>query len=232
MRLQGRLNIIRLIIATLCITLASGCTFSRYARKSYERAQAMKPFDAIIVPGLPYDKENTSSMLELRMLWAKHLYEQGIARNVIFSGGAVYTPFVESVAMKTMADSMGIPSNRTFCETEAEHSTENVYYSLKVAEGLGFEKVALATDPFQAVMLRRFIRKHTPAIEVIPLVFNKIDPDNFELPAIDTTAAYRKDFVSIKEREGFFERIRHTFGKRVKEEKKLEASKKERYSTN
>ncbi len=232
MKLQIRSAITRLIIATVCITLAAGCTFSRYARKSYERAQAMKPFDAIIVPGLPYDKENTSSIMELRMLWAKHLYDEGIARHVIFSGGAVYTPFVESIAMKSMADSMGIPSSKTFSETEAEHSTENVYYSLKMAEGLGFESVALATDPFQAVMLRGFVQKHTPGVEVIPLVFSKIDPENFELPAIDTTAAYRKDFVSIKEREGFFERLRYTFGKRVREEKKLEASRKERYSTN
>lgn len=225
--------ITRGLVSLIALTLLlSGCTFSRYAKKSYEYAQQLEPFDAIIVPGLPYDKENTSSVLEMRMLWAKHLYDEGITRNVIFSGSAVYTPFIESVAMKVMADSMGIPSHFTFSETEAEHSTENVYYSWKMAKGLGFEKIALATDPFQAVMLRGFIRKHTPDVEIIPVVFSKIDMKNNSLPVIDTTSSYRRDFVSIKEREGFFERMRYTFGKRIKEEKKLEASKRELYSGN
>ena len=212
--------------------ILTGCTFSRYAKKSYEYAEKMKPFDAIIVPGLPYDGENTSSVLEMRMLWAKHLYDEGFTRNIIFCGSAVYTPFVESIAMKVMSDSMGIPSNFTFSETEAEHSTENVYYSWKMAQGLGFKKIALATDPFQAVMLRKFVRKHTPNVEIIPVVFNKIDMENYSLPEIDTTSSFRRDFVSIKEREGFFERLRYTFGKRIKEEKKLEASKQELYSGN
>jgi hypothetical protein len=222
-------GLVTLVVLTLTL---SGCTFSRYANKSYEYAEKMKPFDAIIVPGLPYDGENTSSVLEMRMLWAKYLYDYGFTRNIIFSGSAVYTPFVESIAMKVMSDSMGIPSNFTFSETEAEHSTENVYYSWKMAQGLGFKKVALATDPFQAVMLRSFVRKHTPGVEIVPVVFDKIDMDNFSLPQIDTTSSFRRDFVSIKEREGFFERLRYTLGKRVKEEKKLEASKQELYSGN
>jgi hypothetical protein len=160
--------------------------------------------------------------MKMRIFWAKHLYDSGFTRNIIFSGGAVYTPFVESIAMKVMADSLGIPSSHTFSETEAEHSTENVYYSWKMAKGLGFKKIAVATDPFQASMLRNFVRKHTPGVDIIPIIYDKIDFKDQELPVIDTTSSYRRDFVSIKEREGFFERFRKTMGKRVKDEKKLE----------
>lgn len=157
------------------------------------------------------------------MYWAKYLYDNGYARNIIFSGGAVYTPFVESVAMKVMADSLGIPPNFTFAETEAEHSTENVYYSWKMAQGLGFDKIALATDPFQARMLKSFVKKHTPGVDIVPVVYDEIEYKEKSLPQIDTTAAYKNNFVSIKERESFFERIRFTLGKRIKDEKKLEA---------
>jgi hypothetical protein len=107
-----------------------------------------------------------------------------------------------------------------------------VYYSWKMAQGLGFKKVALATDPFQAMMLRNFVRKHTPEIEILPAVFSKIDLKNGELPQIDTTSSYKTDFVSIKERESFVKRMRGTFGKRVKEEKRLEASRQELYTGN
>jgi uncharacterized SAM-binding protein YcdF (DUF218 family) len=217
------------LIATIILSHTfSACTFTRFSNKSFERALAHKPYDAIIVPGLPYDKENTSSVMKMRMYWAKYLYDSGFTRNIIFSGSAVYTPFVESVAMKVMADSLGIPSKHTFSETEAEHSTENVYYSWKMARGLGFKKIAVATDPFQASMLRSFIRKHTPGVEIIPIIYDKIDIKDKELPRIDTTSSFRKDFVSIKEREGFFERLRYTMGKRIKEEKKLEEARREK----
>jgi uncharacterized SAM-binding protein YcdF (DUF218 family) len=212
-----------LFLILIFSSVFSACTFSRFVRKSYEKAEKAAPYDAIIVPGLPYDKEKTSSVMNMRMFWAKHLYDSGMTRNIIFSGSAVYTHFVESIAMKTIADSLGIPPQFTFSETEAEHSTENVYNSWKMARGLGFKKIAVATDPFQAFMLRSFIKKHTPGVDVIPVVYSKIDFKSTELPVIDTTSSYRKNFVSLKERKGFFERMRGTMGKKIKEEKKLEA---------
>jgi uncharacterized SAM-binding protein YcdF (DUF218 family) len=214
----------RNVLIVLISIQFSSCTFSRFAYKSYAKAEKNQPYDAIIVPGLPYDKEKTSSVMKMRIFWAKHLFDKGITRNVIFSGGAVYTHFVESIAMKVIADSLGIPSQHTFAETQAEHSTENVYYSYKLAQGLGFKKIALATDPFQSAMLRNFVKKHTPGVEIIPIVYDKMDVKDKELPVIDTTSAFKNNFVSIKKREGFLKRVRGTFGKRVIEEKRLDAS--------
>lgn len=201
------------------------CSFSNYAEKSYERAKKEKPYDVIIVPGVPYEKASTTSVMTLRLFWAKHLYDSGFTKNIIFSGSSVYTHFVEGIAMKIMADSLGIPANHTFFETKAEHSTENVYYSWKMAKEKGFEKIALATDPYQAAMLRRFIRRYTPGVKSVPIVFSLLDIDDRSLPKIDTTAAYVENFVSITEREGFWERFRGTMGKRVREDVKEENKK-------
>lgn len=198
------------------------CSFSNYAEKSYERAKKEKPYDVIIVPGVPYEKASTTSVMTLRLFWAKHLYDSGFTKNIIFSGSSVYTHFVEGIAMKIMADSLGIPANHTFFETEAEHSTENVYYSWKMAKEKGFERIALATDPYQAAMLRRFMRRYTPGVKSVPIVFSLLDIDDRSLPKIDTTAAYVENFVSITEREGFWERFRGTMGKRVREDVKEE----------
>jgi uncharacterized SAM-binding protein YcdF (DUF218 family) len=198
------------------------CSFSNYAEKSYERAKEEMPYDVIIVPGVPYEKAATTSVMTLRLFWAKHLYDSGFAKNIIFSGSSVYTHFVEGITMKIMADSLGIPPEHTFFETKAEHSTENVYYSWKMAKDKGFEKIALATDPYQAAMLRRFMRLYTPGIKSVPIVFPLLDIDDRSLPKIDTTAAYVENFVSITERESFWERFRGTMGKRVREEMKQE----------
>lgn len=198
--------------------LLTHCSFSHYAKKCYERAEKEKPFDVIIVPGVPYQKDNTTSIMTMRLYWAKQLYDSGFTKNIIFSGSSVYSPYVEGIAMKIMADSLGIPSDHTFSETKAEHSTENIYYGWKLAKEMGFEKIALSTDPFQAGLLRSFVRKYTPGVKSIPIVFDRLDMDGKTLPHIDDTPAFVSDFTSIMERESFWQRFRGTMGRRVKEE--------------
>ncbi len=207
----------------LVALLLTHCSFSHYARKSYENAAAEKPYDVIIVPGVPYEKGDPSSVMKMRVLWAKHLYDSGYTRNIIFSGSAVYSPYVEGIVMKIMADSLGITPEHTFSETKAEHSTENIYYSWKMAREKGFQKIALATDPFQSRMLKSFIARYCPGVQSVPVVFDIVSFDDNALPLIEPRSAFREDFVSITEREGFWERFRGTMGKRIKEEHEQEA---------
>ncbi len=209
------------------------CSFTRYANKSYAAAKKDKPYDVIIVPGVPYIEGEENEVMKMRVFWAKHLYDSGYTRNIIFSGSSVYSPYVEGIIMKIMADSLGIPSSHTFSETKAEHSTENVYYSWKMAKSMGFKKIALATDPYQAGLLRSFTKGYCPGVKSIPIIFGTMDIGNKKLPVINTTSAYMKDFVSITVRQGFWERLRGTRGKRVKEEVKAQEEKdKEAPATN
>ncbi len=135
----------------------SSYNFLTFPKKQYARSAALAPYDVIIVPGFPYPDTSGKHIIQARILWARYLLEKGITKNVIFSGGAVYTPYFEGVAMKIIADSMGFPPEHTFAETRAEHSTENVWYGMRLAKKMGFKKIALATDPFQAWLMRRFI---------------------------------------------------------------------------
>ena len=204
------------------VLVLTHCSVSKHAERSYEQARKEKPFDVIIVPGVPYDKAATTSVMTLRLYWAKHLYDSGFTKNIIFSGSSVYTHFVEGIAMKIMADSLGIPPDHTFYETKAEHSTENIYFSWKMAREKGFQKIALATDPYQAALLRRFMRRYTPGVKNIPIVFSLLDIDDRSLPKIDTSAAFVQNFVPLTKREGFWERFQGTMGKRVREDVKRE----------
>ena len=210
-----------LLIVALLLT---HCSFTHYAKKSYEQAKKDKPFDVIIVPGVPYQTSSMSKVMTMRIFWAKHLYDSGYTKNIIFSGSSVYSPYVEGIVMKVMADSLGIPPEHTFSETKAEHSTENIYYSWKMAQEMGFQKIALATDPYQAGMLRSFIRKYCKGMKSIPVVFGIMKADE-TLPVINPTSAYVKDFVSIVERESFWKRFGGTRGRRVKEAVKADGGK-------
>lgn len=202
----------------LLALMLTHCTFSHYAKKTFEEAKKETPFDVIIVPGAPYQYGSVSNVVKMRLYWAKLLYDSGYTKNIIFSGSSVYTPYIEGVVMKVMADSLGIPPEHTFSETRAEHSTENVYYSWKMAKEMGFNKIALATDPYQSGMLRTFTKKYCPDMKSIPIIFGTMEIGTRTLPKIDTASVYVKDFVSIVKRENFWQRLRGTRGKRVKEE--------------
>lgn len=204
------------------VSMPSG--FSRYANKCFEQAKVEGQYDVIIVPGIPYDPTSISSIMKVRILWAKYLYDNGFTKNIIFSGSAVYSPFIEGVAMKIIADSLGIPPDHTFFEIKAEHSTENIYYSWRMAKEMGFKRIALATDPFQSYALKGFIRKYCPEVKSVPVVHKKLKLKGITLPTISINTALVNDFVSIVDRKTFVQRIAGTRGKGIEEEVSLEES--------
>src|SRR5690606_38309843 len=128
----------QIIPCLLLMTFLSGCMlFGPSAAKTTRASLAHAPFDAIIVPGVPYDGVHWSETMMARVKWSKYLYDKGYAKNIIYSGSAVYTPYVEADIMALYAQSMGIPEEHIFSETRAEHSTENVYYSYRLAKEHG-----------------------------------------------------------------------------------------------
>ena len=203
--------------AVLSCALIVLCSYNKpdLARKDVEEKRKSDPYDVIIVPGVPYQYASMRSVLKARVLWAKYLYENGFTKNIIFSGSSVYSPYIEGEIMRIYADSLGIPAAHTFAETEAEHSTENIYYSLMMAQEMGFKKIAVATDKYQAVIINKFIKRKCPAIEIVTIEYNKINLPNAMWPEIDPESAYVNTFVSLPKRENYFKRMKGTLGKNI-----------------
>lgn len=175
-----------------------------------------KTYDAIIVPGVPLEKEDWSKIMQIRVFWSHYLFTQGIAKNIIYSGGAVYTKYTESSVMALYAKELGIPEEHIFEDSLAEHSTENLYYSYKLAQKLGFKNIALASDPFQSMMLTSFAKKEKLDVDFIPVIFAMIDKEiKLYTPKINAEQAIKKDFTALPERENFFERFKGTRGKKL-----------------
>jgi hypothetical protein len=214
---------IHIRLLSLCIAailLCSSCADRKFAMKYYEQAKSNAPYDAVIVTGIPYDDSTGSGLIFLsRVLWAKYLYDHGITKNIIFSGAAVSTPYYEGKAMKIVADSLGLPPSHTFAEIRAEHSTENVWYGMRMAHHLGFKKIALAADPFQVKLLRGFLKKRCHDMPYIPIVYDSIihDRNNWheQMPKVDFKGAMAPKFVRLSEREGFWKRWAGTRGKHI-----------------
>jgi uncharacterized SAM-binding protein YcdF (DUF218 family) len=216
---------IYLLLAIGSLSVHSCVFFGRSAGKLYSRAEKNKPYDAIIVPGVPYESSlgKWSDIMKIRVYWSYYLYQQGIAKNIIYSGGAVYTPYVESQIMALYAEALGIPKENIFTESKAEHSTENLYYSYYMGKKLGFQKMAIASDPIQSRLVRRFPKRHNLDLDFIPIVYDTLRARNLIDFPIDAEKAKVQNFISIIERESKLKRFIGTLGRnhtRVEEDPK------------
>jgi uncharacterized SAM-binding protein YcdF (DUF218 family) len=187
----------------------------------FERALKNKPYDVIIVPGVPFNGNRWDTVMKGRVIWADYLIKQGIAKNVIFSGGAVYTPYVEAKVFAKYAEALGIPKENIFIDSIAEHSTENVYYSYQIAKEKGFKKIAVATDPYQSAKLMGYTRRRFgDSITHIPFVEDTLKLINGVNPNVDFSAEKLKKFKPITETQSRFYRLKGTLGRNIKYKKK------------
>lgn len=230
-----KLNILCVFISVLMLT---GCkayykAFYTDPAKCFETAQQKKPYDVIIVPGFPHDSGKVNMVLSQRIKWAYYLYKNGYTKNIIFSGGAVHSPYVEAEAMKLIALQTGIESSHIFTETKAKHTTENLYYASVMAKELGFNSIAFATEPAQCSFMKPFKRKFKLKLDFLPVVIDSVLKLNMTLHPIDESPAYVPNFVALKEKEGLLKSLRGTRGHQVKKEirKARQLKRKQKHST-
>ena len=200
------------------VVLLQACSFSAKTTQRYLNKANTQSYEMIAVPGVPFTEAGWDSTMKARVYWSKYLYDKGIAKNIMYSGSSVSSPYYEGDIMAMYAIAIGIPKEHVYTETKAEHSTENLYYVYLKAKKMGYSHIALATDPFQAKQLRRFARvKISENVGIIPIVFDTlraIQPYMIN-PKIEYTKAFNKDFVPLKSRESFWKRLRGTMGKNI-----------------
>ncbi len=208
------------LTGTLYLLATSACSFTSKSSLSLYNKASEKSYDLVVVPGVPLENGKWSDVMKARIYWSKYLFDKGIAKNIMYSGSAVYTPYVEAEVMALYAEAIGIPKENIYTESKAEHSTENIYYSYKKSKKLNFKRVALASDPFQTKMLQRFTRlRVSEDVDLIPIVFDTLramEPTMIE-PDIDFEKVLVNNFTSLPDRKSFWVRLQGTMGKDLDE---------------
>ena len=206
-------NYLRAICYTVMLVIFSSCYFSQgKSQRLYDKA-SKAGYDIIVVPGVPLQNGQWDSIMKGRLYWSKYLFDKGIARNIMYSGSSVYTPYYEAEVMALYAVAIGIPKEHVFTETRAEHSTENMYYGYYKSKQLGFKRIALATDPYQAKQLSSYAKlRINRNVGIIPFVIDSLKTMWPEMinPVIDYEKAFNKDFVSITKRQSGWKRFKGT----------------------
>jgi uncharacterized SAM-binding protein YcdF (DUF218 family) len=193
------------------------CVFIKpKANKLYHRALKKNAvYDAAIVPGVPFVEPAWDNIMQMRVIWAVHLYKRGLVKNLIMSGSAVYSPYSEAKIMRLYAIALGVPTEHILLEEKAEHSTENLWFGYKLAIQNGLQTVALASDPFQTKLLLRFGKKRTPELAYLPVLFDTLRMIPHDTPVINYKNIRLDPFIPLPQRESPRERWRGTRGKHI-----------------
>lgn len=185
-------------------------------KKRLRQARKIQPIDVAIVPGLPLYHGTWDTLLKTRILWSVYLYKQGVVKKILYSGNAVYTKWIEGKSMADYAMKLGVSEKDILIDTIAEHSTENLYYGHQLAKKNGCNSFAVATDPFQCAMLRKFSKKKIKdEVHLLPVVFDSIAHSFNVNPNIDTTKNIAANFIPIEQKQDMRKRMKGTRGKNI-----------------
>ncbi len=190
-----------MLVVAVVVFCWSKYQFRYVPKQILAQTLTVQPYDAIIVPGIPFNNGRWGWLMRMRVYWAKYLFDEGIARNIIFSGSAVHSPYVEAEIMALYALQLGIPAENIFKEDQALHSTENVDYSCIVANSQYFRRLAVATDPFQSLLLKSYIAERNLPVDILPAVMSITDKLDEEQINIDPTSAFVAGHVPLKLRK-------------------------------
>jgi hypothetical protein len=203
--------------------LNSGCLlFKPSPEKMTRKALKAHPqYDVVIVPGIQFVEPVWDRVLQMRLIWAKHLYDRGLTKHIITSGSSVYTPYVEAKIMAEYLVALGVPRDKIIIEDKAEHSTENLWYGYKLAKKKGFKTIALASDPFQSKMLWGFAKRRTNReVKFLPAILDTLRTLSHETPVIKYHDLKVQNFTPITLRETKWRRFKGTMGLNIKYKEK------------
>lgn len=126
-----------------------------------------------------------------RVIYGAHLYHQGVASQLLVSGGKV--PWVGEPA--TPADNMeelllmlGVPEESIWKESISRNTDENARYAYRFLEEKGIDKIILVTSAFH--MPRSVLLFEQQGFEVIPA------PTDYSVTQVKWESLWKSDFVT------------------------------------
>ncbi len=155
--------------------------------------------DVAIVLGAATWNGAPSPVFERRINYAITLYEEGIVRKIIFTGGlgrGESTP--ESVAAKREAVTHGVDVSDVFIETLSHTTEQNLANAKQIMEQEGLVTSIIVSDPLH--MRRSLIIAHDLGIEAYPapVPFTLYKTWRTKLPMLIRESFYLTEYRSLR----------------------------------
>lgn len=121
------------------------------------RIDENKPADAIVVLGAAQYDGDPSPIFEARLKHAAFLFNEGLSRTVVVTGGKQEGDrFTEAAAGELyLVEEQGLPADRIIGEGEGRSTLESLRGVWELADDQGIETVLLVSDPMHSERIKR-----------------------------------------------------------------------------
>ncbi|MDR6841872.1 uncharacterized SAM-binding protein YcdF (DUF218 family) [Pseudoxanthomonas sacheonensis] len=124
-----------------------------------ERDQAA-PADVIIVLGAAAYDKNPSPVFKERIRHGIDLYQRGLAKQLIFTGGfGNGARFSESQVARSYALKRGVPPQAILIETESRTTRQNLQQAAALMKAHKFKRALIVSDPLHMARALRLARE-------------------------------------------------------------------------
>ncbi len=154
----------------LGVTLAAAIAFILVVIADYETIpsgnNSQRHFDTLIVLGTPAKPDGTPSPEQReRVLEGVREYREGVAPNIIMTGGAAHNTFTEAHVMAQFALTQGVPAAAILEEDHAQNTIQNIFYSAEIMHHHHWSSAELISSP-----------SHLPRASLIVQTFDRVQP--------------------------------------------------------
>ncbi len=156
---------VTLVLLVIATPLALGSTFGR---TDYRR-----PADVIVVLGcLVHDDGRPSDALSDRVLKAVELYKQGLAPQIIFSGGPGTGTISEPEAMRDLAISRGVPRSAIELDVMGVNTKATVANTAKIFRRAHYKRVLVVSHYYHLPRIKLAYERFGVTVYTVPAQTN------------------------------------------------------------
>jgi uncharacterized SAM-binding protein YcdF (DUF218 family) len=138
-----------------------------------QRERAM-PADMVVVLGARVLPGGVPSpALRARVEKAVALYQQGLAPQLLFSGGVGVNPPSEARVMRALAVRLGVPEQACLLEEQSHSTEQNARFSVEVLRSLAARRVVVVSDPYHLLRARQYFRLHGLEVATSPALLTE-----------------------------------------------------------
>ena len=137
------------LAAIFAVLLVAVCLISTaLSIVRFSRVDEARPADAAVVLGAAAPNGTVSPVYRERINHAIGLYESGLVRYIIMTGGTADGNTVsDALAAKNYAVSQGIPESSILIEDQSTITEENLEYAKKSMDEHGLDTALIVSDP-------------------------------------------------------------------------------------
>lgn len=128
--------------------------------KNPKKKSNQKKYDCVIVCGYPANDDGTvSKIMATRVEKAVELYQQGIIKYLILSGGAVRNEYKEAEVMANYAVDLGVMKDKIIIEDQAKSTYHNLMYASQIMQREHLKNAIVVTNSWHLRKADHYARK-------------------------------------------------------------------------